>query len=463
MAPADWSSFQKKKGGYGSAVGSEDYYCVLGVEASATASDIAKAYRRLALKYHPDKNRGDPGRAEQADVAFKKITEAYGVLQDAAQRRRYDNILGVQTFSQQNVSQKGPNLSAGFASGGVFSFSSAAAPATAATSTADPCAEYRSEQSAWSRQPTRDGTAGEERRTCMPPSPSSPSPTATWQATANSPFFGLDSLFDPFPGHARTRSWQQDRRSTPSGSSVAPPSQPSPSSSETPSAFSAFSRRASPPRSNSDIDFDCKPHAFSSAWNTASKPGTRPGRTTPDDDIGTTKQARNADYSKFSKRSCCQRRTSLPGLPILQASLPRPARSLRTPSLTISRSPLTLRMSPGQRFRNQHYSLTAQSPPHLHTKGGDHRIDGGHLTIEHLPTYLEMERKEPATLEFGDRRPLEARPPGLSLQPLPPPRSLPVMGASKATSVVPAPVPKALGSSAAQVSCQRPRRKMRTR
>jgi len=166
---------------------------------------------------------------------------------------------------------------------------------------------------------------------------------------------------------------------------------------------------------------------------------------------------------EFSKRSCCQRRTSLPGLPILQASLPRPARSLRTPSLTISRSPLTLRMSPGQRFRNQHYSLTAQSPPHLHTKGGDHRIDGGHLTIEPLPTYLEIKRKEPATLEFGDRRPLEARPPGLSLQPLPPPRSLPVMGASKATSVVPAPVPKALGSSAAQVSCQRPRRKMRTR
>lgn len=70
-------------------VDSEDYYKVLGVERSATAQEIAKAYRRLALKYHPDKNPEDRDKAEEQ---FKKVSEAYDVLQDAEKRKIYDQF-----------------------------------------------------------------------------------------------------------------------------------------------------------------------------------------------------------------------------------------------------------------------------------------------------------------------------------------------------------------------------------
>eukprot|EP00971_Amphidinium_carterae_P018088 356660-Amphidinium_carterae.1 len=55
-------------------VSSTDYYRVLGVERTATDAEVAKAYRRLALKFHPDKN---PDNKEAAEESFKKITEAY--------------------------------------------------------------------------------------------------------------------------------------------------------------------------------------------------------------------------------------------------------------------------------------------------------------------------------------------------------------------------------------------------
>lgn len=64
---------------------SRDYYEVLGVPRSATREDIQRAYRRLARTYHPDLN-PDPAAAER----FKEITEAYNVLSDPQQRRRYD-------------------------------------------------------------------------------------------------------------------------------------------------------------------------------------------------------------------------------------------------------------------------------------------------------------------------------------------------------------------------------------
>lgn len=64
-----------------------DYYEVLGVERSATESDIKKAYRKLALKYHPDKN---PENQEEASKRFKEIGEAYDVLSDEKKRRTYD-------------------------------------------------------------------------------------------------------------------------------------------------------------------------------------------------------------------------------------------------------------------------------------------------------------------------------------------------------------------------------------
>lgn len=65
-----------------------DYYEVLGVERSADVRAIKSAYRRMAVKYHPDKNPGDA----EAEEKFKEAAEAYAVLSDAAKRSRYDRF-----------------------------------------------------------------------------------------------------------------------------------------------------------------------------------------------------------------------------------------------------------------------------------------------------------------------------------------------------------------------------------
>lgn len=65
-----------------------DYYEVLGVNKSAEADEIKKAYRKLALKYHPDRNKGDKG----AEEKFKEAAEAYEVLSDAEKRKIYDRF-----------------------------------------------------------------------------------------------------------------------------------------------------------------------------------------------------------------------------------------------------------------------------------------------------------------------------------------------------------------------------------
>ena len=65
-----------------------DYYEVLGVERSNSAEDIKKAYRRLAMKYHPDRNSGD----SDAEEKFKEASEAYEVLSDKEKRERYDRF-----------------------------------------------------------------------------------------------------------------------------------------------------------------------------------------------------------------------------------------------------------------------------------------------------------------------------------------------------------------------------------
>lgn len=75
----------------------EDYYKTLGIEKSASADDIKKAYRKLALKYHPDRNPTDKKGAEEK---FKKISEAYAVLSDPEKRQQYDNY-GSEAFSQK--------------------------------------------------------------------------------------------------------------------------------------------------------------------------------------------------------------------------------------------------------------------------------------------------------------------------------------------------------------------------
>ena len=64
----------------------KDYYEILGVATEAPPDAIRAAYRRLALRYHPDRNPGDAG----AEDRFKEVAEAYGVLSDPDKRRRYD-------------------------------------------------------------------------------------------------------------------------------------------------------------------------------------------------------------------------------------------------------------------------------------------------------------------------------------------------------------------------------------
>ena len=66
----------------------KDYYEILEVQRTATAAEIKKAYRKQALKYHPDKNPGD----KQAEENFKLAAEAYEVLSDDNKRAQYDRF-----------------------------------------------------------------------------------------------------------------------------------------------------------------------------------------------------------------------------------------------------------------------------------------------------------------------------------------------------------------------------------
>ncbi len=79
-----------------------DYYKILGVEKNASVADIKKAYRKLAMKYHPDHAKDNP----QAEEKFKKISEAYAVLSDAEKRKQYDTYGSAdfqQRFSQEDI------------------------------------------------------------------------------------------------------------------------------------------------------------------------------------------------------------------------------------------------------------------------------------------------------------------------------------------------------------------------
>src|SRR3989337_3459783 len=64
-----------------------DYYEILGVNKNASADEIKAAYRKLALQYHPDRNR-----SPDAEEKFKELSEAYAVLSDDEKRKQYDNF-----------------------------------------------------------------------------------------------------------------------------------------------------------------------------------------------------------------------------------------------------------------------------------------------------------------------------------------------------------------------------------
>ena len=74
----------------------KDYYAVLGVSSTASDSEVKKAYRLLALKWHPDKHSATAETRDQADREFKEICEAYAVLSDAEKRRKFDSGLSLQ-------------------------------------------------------------------------------------------------------------------------------------------------------------------------------------------------------------------------------------------------------------------------------------------------------------------------------------------------------------------------------
>jgi DnaJ-class molecular chaperone len=67
----------------------KDYYKALGVPESISEDELKKVYRKLAVKYHPDKN---PGNAKQSEAKFKEISEAYYVLSDEKRRAQYDQM-----------------------------------------------------------------------------------------------------------------------------------------------------------------------------------------------------------------------------------------------------------------------------------------------------------------------------------------------------------------------------------
>jgi curved DNA-binding protein len=80
----------------------KDYYAALGIEKTAGADQIKKAYRKLAMKYHPDKNPDD----KKAEERFKEITEAYAVLSDSEKKQQYDQFGDAafhQRFSQEDI------------------------------------------------------------------------------------------------------------------------------------------------------------------------------------------------------------------------------------------------------------------------------------------------------------------------------------------------------------------------
>src|ERR1700729_984644 len=92
-----------------------DYYEVLGLAKGASADEIKKAYRKLAMKHHPDQNKDN----KDAEAKFKELNEAHEVLKDDQKRAAYDRF-GHQAFSQGGGMGGGGGGGGGFHSGAGF-------------------------------------------------------------------------------------------------------------------------------------------------------------------------------------------------------------------------------------------------------------------------------------------------------------------------------------------------------
>jgi molecular chaperone DnaJ len=79
----------------------EDYYETLGLSKSATSAEIKKAYRKMAIKYHPDKNPDN----KAAEEKFKKAAEAYEILSNSDKKAKYDQF-GHQAFQDKGLSKE---------------------------------------------------------------------------------------------------------------------------------------------------------------------------------------------------------------------------------------------------------------------------------------------------------------------------------------------------------------------
>src|SRR5271154_3462257 len=91
----------------------QDYYATLGVARDASAEDLKKAYRKLAMQYHPDRNPEN----KQAEAKFKEVSEAYDVLKDDQKRAAYDRF-GHAAFEQGGPGGFGGGFQGGFEAAG---------------------------------------------------------------------------------------------------------------------------------------------------------------------------------------------------------------------------------------------------------------------------------------------------------------------------------------------------------